>query len=159
MVMMIAALFAGCEGVTDNDEKDTTQSKVIRIGETVTDKQISVKAAAVRLVDSKIIVIDIEITNNRAEAVSYSSFYAWGTLKTPENTQLETITYLYYGDEIPSFSGSRILSGVTVKDTISFEKYTPVEGEYIFYADPPLPGDFDAEKINDFQIKFDYKDL
>jgi hypothetical protein len=164
VVMTAFILFVGCEGLTDNDGENADLPKVIRIGETFTDKQISVKAASVRLVDDEIIVIDITITNNRSDAIKYSNIFSWGELKTPSNTQLETS--IYFHKEIPSFTGSKILSVVTVQDTISFDKYTPVEGEYVFYANPPLPGDFTflpddltSEKMSDFQIKFDYREI
>jgi hypothetical protein len=160
IIVVMAALFMSCGGLGGEDDDSTPDNKpkTIHIGETFTDKQISVKAEKVRLVNGDIIVIDISITNNQAESVDYSSIWSWGELLTPANTQLETLSYIG-NDEIVSFSGSRILPGATVKDVLAFKKYTPVAGKYTFYAEPPLPGDFDAEEMDDFLLEFDYSEI
>jgi hypothetical protein len=71
---------------------------------------------------------------------------------------LETLTY-FGSNEISRFGGSNILPGATVQDSISFNRYAPTEGEYVFYADPPLPDDFTSETIGDFQLKFYYNEI
>jgi hypothetical protein len=159
VLFVMLTLLISCGGVTDPNN-ETTPPNVIRIGETFTDKQISVKVNGVRLVDNDIIVIDISITNGQSKSIGYSYIWLWGLLKTPENTQLENTSY-WGNNNIPRFSGSNILPGVTIQDSISFDRYAPTDGKYTFYAEPPLPSDtiLAAEKVSDFQVEFYYAEI
>jgi hypothetical protein len=159
VLIVMVSLLISCDGVTDPNN-ETTPPRIIRIGETFTDKQISVSPKKVRLVDNNIIVIDISITNGQSKSIGYSYIWLWGLLKTPENTQLENTSY-WVNNNISRFSGSSILPGVTIQDSISFDRYTPTEGKYTFYAEPPLPSDtfLAAEKVNDFQVEFYYAEI
>jgi hypothetical protein len=156
-VICLSFLFISCENMLGNEKNEQPKETIIRIGETVASKQISVKVDSIEFVKDDILAICLNITNNRFTSIGYSNIWSWGVLKTPENTQVETVSYI--GLDIEEFSGSSILPGVTIVDTITLEKHTYTAGVYTFYANPPLPDDFTAEKMDDFQIEFNYSDI
>jgi hypothetical protein len=91
--------------------------------------------------------IDVKIGNTTASAVGYASIFSWGDLLTNLGEQCNATLYMSVNND-NYFSGSQILPGATITDTLSFSAYTgsPISAKLI--------GKIPFDDTPDFELSF-----
>ena len=84
--------------------------------------------------------IEVELQNRRNERVSYSPILSWGDILTSTGDQLNSVIYITLNDETRTFSGSSILPGARIVDTLTFERFDGEPSSFVFHGNPPFEG-------------------
>jgi hypothetical protein len=103
--------------------------------------------------------IEVRIKNELSDWVDYAERYYWGGLIDNNGNQIDNVSYSFLTNAT-IFSGSSILPGATITDTITFDEYTGSPTSFAFIGEPPVYEDYWGPSLcYPFELSFDVTEV